>query len=140
MAEAKAPAKTTKAKATPKAPQDRKPKAEEEAPFIPEETPGWHLLRPFAEVPVWDQAPIMALVEEISEAASKKGKPGEEVELSNTSDMLGVVGSLAKALLSVAIDPVEYTKFVSGREGLQNATNLGFAWVRQMGESEASES
>lgn len=132
MAEAKTPAKKT---TTPKAPQDRKPKAAEaEKPFIPEEVPGWHLLRPFSEVPVWDQAPIISIVESLQMG----GKEGEVLEAKG--DMVKMIGELAKALLTVAIDEEAYTKFVSGRDGLQNAANLAFGWVRNLGESEASES
>lgn len=135
MAEAKTPAKTAAKKVTPKAPQDRKPKAEEaEKPFIPEEVPGWHLLKPFSEVPVWDQAPIISIVEEL------QGGAAEGAVIDARGEMVNLIGKLAKALLSVAKDTDEYTKFVSGRDGLQNAANLAFGWVRNLGESEASES
>lgn len=133
--------KKTTAKTPAKVPQDRKPKAEPEKVFIPEETPGWHLLKPFSEVPVWDQGPIMAIVEDLSSRLhSGDGEGTEEVEIANTGDMLSIIGGLAKALRAVANDPDEYTRFVSGKDGLTNAANLGFAWARQLGESEASAS
>lgn len=114
-------------KTTPKAPQDRKAKA---VKFDVTTTPGWELMKPFTDIPVWDQTPLIELV--YSASAESDKEDGETFSV-------GIVGDIARALLAFAIDPDEYTKFVSGPGALERAMTLAMAWVGQMGESKGSE-
>lgn len=115
-----------------KQPADRKPKKEEIVTDI-SETPGWHLLKDISEVPVWDQTDLLNLMQEAAATEEESKEAGVK-----TYDV-SIIGKLAKALLQFAHDPEEYTKFVSGSKGLQNAMTLAMAWVGQMGESVSSE-
>lgn len=115
-----------------KKPSDRKKKGEDKAPR-PEDTPGWHLLKPFDEVPVWDQGPLLALVYELQGDA----EDGSEIELSS-SDVINYLGPIAKALLPMTTDEEAFTKFASGREGASNVMQLAFAWMASLGEEKSS--
>ena len=124
------------AKTTPKAkaPQDRKPKAAPvEEPLSPEEVPGWELMKPMSEIPVWEQTPLIALLQSAFETS-------EEEEGSISSFSIDLVGQMAQAMIPYAIDQAAYTKFVSGPGALNRAMNLAMVWVGQMGEFESSES
>lgn len=44
-------------------------KSKAEPKTLPEEVPGWDLLVDFAEVPVWEQAPLLDFVEDITKGA-----------------------------------------------------------------------
>lgn len=121
-----------KKKPAAKKPQDRKPKAEKIN--RPEDTPGFNLLKPFDQVPVWDQGPLLSLVHEIQGDA----KDGEELEL-DENEVIRLIGPLGKALLPMAKDPDEFTKFASGKQAASNIMNLAFAWMAAMGEGESSE-
>lgn len=123
----------TTSKAAPrKAPQDRKPKAE---PIKrPQDTPGFDLLKSVDEVPVWDQAPLLALVNELMGDA----KEGEEIELDqNTALML--MGEIAKAMVPWALDQKEFTKFCSGAGAMQRVMDLAMAWTAALGEEKSSD-
>ena len=128
-----------------KKPQDRKAKVEvkEEAVMRPEDVPGFNLLRPFSEVPVWDQTELLSLVDELMEEPDEESEDGEPREVKmkefNKSVTIELIGRMGKALLPFALDPAEYTRFVSGREGFQRTIDLTLAWVGQMGEAEGSE-
>lgn len=124
-------AKTTKTTA-PKAPQDRKPKAAAVETFAPEDTLGWELMKPMGEIPVWEQTPLVALMQTAFEDSSKED--GEESSFS-----IDLIGQLAKALIPYAVDEAAYVKFVSGAGAMERAMNLAMAWVGQMGESISSE-
>lgn len=56
------------------APQDRKVKVSEEIVVLPEETPGWDLMKPIEDVPVWDQIPLVATLFDSMDAAEKAAK------------------------------------------------------------------
>lgn len=123
MTAAKTTAKTTTRKpAARKAPQDRKTKAPAKA--FPEQIPGWDLLRPFAEIPVWDQAELYAAAVHLS-----------EMHDAGTIDQIKMVGSLAKAMLPFAVDEDEFLAFVSGPQAMLNAAPLVMAWAEQMGKA-----
>lgn len=115
---------------TAKTPADRKPKAVEvEEITNPEDVPGWNLLKPMSEIPVWEQTPLIALMQDAFESSEQDG----------SSFSIDLVGQLAKALAVHALDEAEYTKFVSGPGALERAMNLAMAWVGQMGEFSGSE-
>lgn len=148
-----APKTTVKAtpaakKPTPKKPMDRLPK--EEATRI-EDTPGWELLKPFSEVPVWDQMPLILMMQEATQEAKELSKEeyakmtpeerkayDEDPESIRSFDM-SIVGELSKKLLDFAVDEQAYTEFCSGSGALERTMNLAMAWVGQMGEAESSE-
>lgn len=116
-----------------KTPADRQPKAiEVETPLSPEETPGWDLMKDMADIPVWDQTPLLAMLQEAFD-------DGEEAENGNKSFSVNIVGDLAKALIPHAKDVDAYTAFVSGPGALERAMGLAMAWVGQMGEFVSSE-
>lgn len=132
-----------------KAPQDRQPK--EEKVLRPQEVPGWDLLRPFEEIPVWEQTPLISMLQEATQDSDELSdeeyaalSPNEKVEYDKNKDSIksfdvNIIGRLAFQLKSFAVDEEAYTKFCSGRLGMSNAMNLAMAWVGQMGESESSE-
>lgn len=127
---------TAGTKKTTKVPQDRKPKAvevPEEIPLTPEETPGWELMKDFAEIPVWDQTPILSLFQQAFEDAADGESEGTK------SFDIKIVGDLAQAMIPFAKDEAEFIKFVSGAGAMERAMNLVMAWVGQMGEFESSE-
>jgi len=124
-------AKTTKT--PPKAPQDRKPKAAPvEEPLSPEEVPGWDLMKPMSEIPVWDQTPLIAVLQSAFDDTEEEGE--------TRSFDINLIGELAKAMSVHAIDEAAYLKFVSGAGAMERAMNLAMAWVGQMGEFVSSES
>jgi hypothetical protein len=117
-----------------KTPQDRKPKAAEVIPPRPQDTEGFSLLKPIDEVPVWDQAPLLSLVNQLMGDA----KPGEEVELDESVALL-LMGDIAKAMLPWSVDQKEFTKFCSGKGAIQRVMNLAMAWTSVLGEGESSD-
>jgi len=120
----------------PKKPQDRMPKANEiEAPvkLLPEETPGWELMKDFSEIPVWEQTPMIALLQNAIGDAEDEGDSVKSFDVN-------IIGTMAKAMIPYAKDEAEFTKFVSGSGAMERAMNLAMAWVGQMGESESSDS
>lgn len=139
----------------PKKPTDRLPKAAEEAPLSPEETPGWELMKPMDEIPVWDQMPLIELLQNAfkdSDAADKKSDAEidamskeewdlyqEKLNSKDRSFDVTIIGTLAKAIMPYAKDEAEYTKFASGAGAMQRVMNLAMAWVGQMGEFGSSE-
>jgi len=148
---------TAKKTTTPKAPQDRKPKVEKEPTPLPEETPGWELMRDFSTIPVWEQTPLISLMQTLGEdgrpddgltdaeidALSEEEFAAREAKLKTAgvkSFDINIIGEMAKALIPYAKDEAEFTKFVSGRGALEKTMNLAMAWVGQMGESASSES
>jgi hypothetical protein len=124
-------AKTTKT--PPKAPQDRKPKAAPvEEPLSPEEVPGWELMKPMSEIPVWEQTPLIAILQSAFEDTKEEGEA--------QSFDINLIGELAKEMSAHAVDAEAYRKFVSGAGAMERAMNLAMAWVGQMGEFASSES
>ena len=108
----------------PRKPQDHKAKA------VPDKKPdGWELLKPFADVPVWDQTDLIAIVQPLM--ASER-KEGEEVDMASFD--LRLIGELAKRLKDFAVDEDAYVRFVSGPGALERAMNLGMAYVELLGE------
>lgn len=141
---------------TPKKPADRKPKNVEK-PQIDDVTqvPGWELLRPFEEIPVWEQTPLIATLEEamdngVAEVSKEQyakmteeereayNKDVEEKGLRKSFD-IEIIGKLAFKLMDYAIDKDDYLKFASGKGAMQRTMNLAMAWVGQMGEFGSSE-
>lgn len=145
------PKKAAPKKAAPKKPTDRKPKGEKaKAVTRPEETPGWELLKPFSEVPVWDQMPLVQLLDnvisdstrELTKAEYAALTPEERKELKEgkaQSVDLNMFGQLAKSLIEFAVDKEAYTKFCSGSGAMERSMTLAMAWVGQMGEAIGSE-
>jgi len=147
------PAKKT---TTPKAPQDRKPKQADIPARDVTETPGWELMKPIDEVPVWDQTDLLALMQELY-ADSEKGnarrlaelneerveagkEPFEELPSYEEQDFdIRMLGQLIKSITPFAKDAAEFTKFVSGSGAIERGSELAMAWVGQMGESLSSD-
>ena len=142
-----------------KVPQDRKPK-KEELPVEPtlEELPGYELLKPLAEVPVWDQTPLISKLQKVYEDQEKEAKelrqaeverlvatgvPREDIDVDSieveASFDIDIIGQLVKAVVPFAKDEAEFIKFCSGAGAIERAGALAMAWVGQMGESESSE-
>lgn len=118
----------------PKKPQDRMPKSTDvEKPLTPEETPGWNLMRDFSEIPVWEQTPMISLLQ------NAIGDSEDEEENVKSFDV-NIIGQMAQAMIPYAKDQAEFTKFVSGSGAMERAMNLAMAWVGQMGEFKSSES
>jgi len=115
-----------------KTPQDRKPKA---AKIVrPEDTPGFDLMKSIDEVPVWDQAPLLALVYELMGDAQE----GTEISL-NDADAIPILGKIGKAMLPWAKDEKAFTHFCSGKDALQRIAELAMAWTSVLGEGESSD-
>lgn len=126
MTAAKTTTKTTRKAPAARAPQDRKPKA---APKVrPEQIPGWHLLKPFAEIPVWDQADLYNVIMEIEQQHQAGGSVNE----------MRLIGDISRTLLPFAVDEAEFLAFVSGPSAMINAAPLVMAWVEQMGKAVTS--
>lgn len=139
----------------PTTPQDHKKKGETVAAAKqlqqdPTSVPGWDLMKDFAEVPVWDQTPM---IETLRRAFEDSGRLSTE-EYENLSDEdkkaydegaeiksfdINLIGDLARQMIPHAKDQAEYTKFVSGHGAMERAANLAMAWVGQMGEFNSSE-
>lgn len=115
-----------------KAPADRKPKAEKVV--RPEDVAGFDLLKPIDEVPVWDQAPLLTLIRSLYGDAEE----GAEITL-DKDEAINIIGAIGRALLPFAKDEKAYTKFASGKEGLQKVADLAIAWTSVLGEDESSD-
>lgn len=120
---------------TRKAPQDHLPPqttADAEQPH----PAGWDLLKPFDEVPVWDQAELIATVQPIlGQLRDAQGDvEGDWVDLDIAKFDVTVIGRLAKQLTAYAVDEDAYLKFVSGPGALKRAVELGVAYAQQLGE------
>jgi hypothetical protein len=140
---------------TPKKPADRKPKTVEKPKMNPEEVPGWDLMKPMEQIPVWEQTELVAILQEAMEDGEDVEPPkpleemtpnerlayDEEVKKKGQEKTFDVriIGKLAKQLTEYAIDRDEYIKFVSGSGAMQRSMNLAMAWVGQMGEFSSSE-
>lgn len=118
-----------------KTPQDRKPKAEKvEKIQRPQDTPGFNLLKSIDEVPVWDQAPLLSLVNELIGDA----KEGEEIKV-DEGRAINLMGEMARAMLPWAVDTQQFIKFVSGKGAMERVMNLAMAWTSALGEGESSD-
>lgn len=115
----------------PKKPQDHKPKAQKVE--RPEDVKGFHLLRSIDEVPVWDQAPLLALVADLTKDVDDDGN----IEIENSKAVL-LLGQIGKAMMPFAIDEKEFTKFCTGRTALADVAQLAIAWTSVLGEDESS--
>lgn len=124
---------TEKKNKKPKAPQDRKPKKQKD--IRPEDVPGFNLLRPMSDVPIWDQTPLLSLVAQLHGQAGDDGK----VELEE-AEVLPLLGQIAKSMLPFAVDEKAFTKFCSGKDALQKVMDLSNAWVAALGEDVSSDS
>jgi hypothetical protein len=89
-------------------PQDRKPPRPTGGGVKP--PPGAELLRPVAEIPIWDQDRLLELLGEFSESADKDGN----IVVSDAAGMR-VVAKLAQELAAFAYDADAWTRFCSGR-------------------------
>ena len=118
----------------PKAPQDRKPPKVKAEPEHPE---GWDLLKPFSEVPVWDQAELLEIVKPLA-ADAQEGEGASPEQRAQSFDAR-LVGDLAKWLLDrAASDRAGLERLFMGRGALQRAIVLGVAYADELGESEPS--
>lgn len=125
--------KTTKG-TKPKKPQDRKRKGEDKPKRI-EETPGFNLLKPFADVPVWDQTPLLKLIYKLQGDAEE----GDQIEIDMDNDeMIELVGDLGRAMVPLAVNEEEYIKFASGPQAAQKVMELAMAWASALGEAKSS--
>jgi len=117
----------------PKAPQDRKPKKAKET--RPQDVPGFHLLKPFAEVPVWEQTPLLKIIYRLQGDAQE----GDDISIDMDNDeMIDLVGALGRALVPIAINEEEYIKFASGPDAAQRVMELSMAWAAALGEAKSS--
>lgn len=119
-------------KKTPKVPQDRKPKAEKLE--RPEDVKGFTLLQPIDAVPVWDQAPLLSLVSQVTKDADEEGN----LEVDDAQAIL-LIGQIGKAMLPFAVDAKAYIKFATGRTALQDVMTLAIAWTSVLGEGKSSD-
>lgn len=115
-----------------KTPQDRKPKAEKIV--RPQDVAGFDLLLSIDDVPVWDQAPLLALVQKLSSSADEESGTIDMDE----SDAIIIIGQVGKAMLPFAIDQKKFTKFCTGRDALQRIMDLAMAWTSVLGEDKSS--
>jgi hypothetical protein len=145
---------TTRKKAAPKAPADRLPKAEEMV-VRPEETPGWELMKDLNDIPVWEQTPLVSMLQNVLTDGEDEKLSDEEIDAMTDEEFeaydkqrklnrvktfdVNIIGQFAKALIPYAKDEAAFTKFVSGPAAMEKAMNLAMAWVGQMGESSSSE-
>lgn len=121
--------------ASKKIPADHKAKANGVQKIVrPEDVPGFSLMKSVDEVPVWDQAPLLALVYELMGDA----KEGEELSISDT-EAIPIIGKIGKAMLPWAKDEKEFTKFCSGKDAIQRIAELAIAWTSVLGEGESSD-
>lgn len=58
----------------PAKPQDRKEKIVKEFTIRPEETPGWDLMKPIDEIPVWDQIPLVSMLQDALKESEQNAK------------------------------------------------------------------
>jgi hypothetical protein len=117
----------------PKAPQDRKRKEPKKSRV--EDTLGFNLLKPFAEVPVWDQTPLLKIIYKLQGEA----KEGDDVEVDMDDEtMIDLVGELGRALTPIAINIDDYVKFASGPNAAQKVMELAMAWASALGEAKSS--
>lgn len=143
---------TSTSKTTHKVPTDRMPKAE--VPISPEETPGWELMKPMNEIPVWDQTPLLSLLQDAFHDSDVHDKTDEEIDAMSKEEWalfqekvaskersfdVNIIGELAKAIMPFAIDEKAFLNFVSGAGAMERAMTLAMAWVGQMGEFGSSE-
>ncbi len=119
-----------------KTPQDRKPKAE---PIVrPEDTKGFNLLRPIDELPVWDQAPLLSLIYKLR-TETKIGVGEETITEVEVELDPAVIGPIAQAMVAMARDKDEFTKFCTGRKAMMDVAQLAMAWANALGEDESSD-
>jgi hypothetical protein len=106
-----------------KKPQDRQAKA------TPDEKPaGWDLLKPFSEVPAWDQADLIEAFKPLMAAGGS-----ESVNLLDLD--MRAVGSVARLVHErFAVDPAALQAFTSGPGGLERMLQLASAYLEQLGE------
>lgn len=119
----------------PKKPQDHLPAKTADAEEPKPE--GWDLMKPFDQVPVWDQVDLIEIVKPL---IPNDAKDGERVEIDLQNVDLRIIGELAKRLQDFALDRESYLTFMSGPDALNHAVTLGIAYAMQLGESERSAS
>ena len=122
----------------PRKPQDRKQKTVAGPAEHPE---GWDLLKPFDQVPVWDQTELLEIVKPLmgdAEPGTEEDGKGQSIDLMTFDTR--IVGVLARKLADMAVDRDVYLAFVSGPGALVRAVNLGVAYAGQLGESGRSPS
>lgn len=109
----------------PKQPQDRLAKAVQ-----PDAKPeGWELLKPFSEVPAWDQADLIEAFKPLMAA----GEGGNNTSLLNLD--MRAVGTVARLVHErFAVDPAALQAFTSGPGGLERMLQLASAYLEQLGE------
>lgn len=112
---------------TAKAPADRK------APAVrPENTPGYKLMKKFADIPLWEQEALFNLYDDLRDIeARSEGLSDEDARRLYISTMMQV----AKELRNYAIEPEAYDVFLSGADALSRAGELSTTWLGQLGKS-----
>lgn len=109
----------------------------------PEEKPeGWQLLKPFDEVPAWDQADLIAIVQPLMQqralpASGEAGAPAGDaasLSLDMKSFDFQIVGHLTRKLCDFAVERDELIKFMSGKDALSRSIELAMWYVGQLGE------
>lgn len=113
-------------------PQDHLPPKNE--PVEQPKPDGWDLLKPFDQVPVWEQTDLIAIVQPLMPDVDPDGGVSE-IEIDLKTIDLTIVGQLAKRLQDFAVAPDAYRDFVSGPGALERAIELGLAYAIQLGES-----
>lgn len=114
-------------------PQDHQPKG------TPEEKPdGWELLKPFDEVPAWDQADLIAIVQPLMNQRSNTGGESDGDDTGLSLDLKSfdfrIVGLLTKKLCDFAVDEDALITFMSGKDAIARSLELAMWYVGQLGE------
>lgn len=113
-----------------KTPQDRleKQRAADEKPE------GWELLKPPGDVPGWDQAEFLAVIEPLTTATNAKG------EVTFSADVLRVVAQVGILTYErFAKDPDAFQRLTTGgMPGLMKMVELCFWYADLLGKAEGS--
>lgn len=121
--------------ATPKTPQDHKPKAADvtaEAVARFEDIDGSHLLVPFTKVKGSDQLRLMGKLKALGVTDSESNVL--DLDLDELADFIDWVAG------KFAVDTAAFEEFTSGAGGFERALNLAIAYSGALGESDSSES
>jgi hypothetical protein len=95
--------------------------------MLPEQTPGWDLLKPYKQIKGSDQ---LRLMNRLQIVADKNSKAGDEVQmdLEAVADFTDYVGE------KFAIDPDVFDKWSMGPGGYNRVMTLALTYGQAMGE------
>jgi len=112
-----------------KMPQDRQQKKTAD-----EKPEGWELLKPPGDVPGWDQAEFLAVIEPLTKSANAQG------EVTFSADVLRVVAEVGILTYErFAKDPAAFQKLTTGgMSGLTKMIELCFWYADLLGKAEGS--